>query len=280
MSTRQLLDDDAGAATGTASTLALNEVAVQRLHVSQAAPLACTDQVVVEAPVALSFNGLSHAVMMATPTALDALGLGFALSEGIIDTLDQCLDLAVLGRAQGTEVTMQISTRAFEALKGRRRSMEGRSGCGLCGIDSLEALGRWPAPARPPTPHTMDIASLLSAFEQLPTRQPLNQRTGGCHAAGWATPDGRLHRVFEDVGRHNALDKLIGHLAAQQLLGSPGAVILSSRASFELVRKCAQVGIGTLATISAPSSLAIEVAQASSVALLGFCRHEGAVRYA
>ncbi|RZL11137.1 MAG: formate dehydrogenase accessory sulfurtransferase FdhD [Rubrivivax sp.] len=277
MSTRQLLDDEQG--TG-ASASALKQVTVQRLRLRQLDPLACTDQVAVEAAVALSFNGLSHAVMMATPTALDALGLGFALSEGIIDTLDQCLDLSVLERAQGTEVAMQISTRAFEALKGRRRSMEGRSGCGLCGIDSLEALGRWPAPARPPTPHAVDIAVLVDAFAQLPDRQPLNQRTGGCHAAGWATPDGRLQWVFEDVGRHNALDKLIGHLAARQLLHSPGAVILSSRASFELVRKCAQVGIGTMATISAPSSLAIEVAQASSVALLGFCRHEGAVRYA
>ena len=279
MTRRQLLDEP-GTATDGALQGALNEVAVQRLRLGQPEPQACTDQVVVETPVALSFNGLSHAVMMATPTALDALGLGFALSEGIIDTIVQCLDLAVLDRAQGTEVSMQISTRAFEALKGRRRSMEGRSGCGLCGIDSLEALGRWPAPARPPLPHTMDIAALLSAFEQLPARQPLNQRSGGCHAAGWATPDGQLQWVFEDVGRHNALDKLIGHLAAQQLLGSPGAVILSSRASFELVRKCAQVGIGTLATISAPSSLAIEVARASSVALLGFCRREGAVRYA
>lgn len=272
------LDDD----EAPLQAAALLNVEVQRLQRSAPgrASLA-SDQVVVEAPVALCFNGLSHAVMMATPTSLPALGLGFALSEGIIDTPDQCRDLAVVAHEHGTEVQMHISTRAFEALKQRRRSMEGRSGCGLCGVDSLQALHETMLPARrhgPALPQ-VDLAAVLAAFAHLPSRQVLNQHTGGCHAAGWALPDGQLLAVHEDIGRHNALDKLIGLLAADNLLGTPGFVVMSSRASYELVRKCAQVGIGTLATISAPSSMAIQVARQTGIGLLGFCRADGAVLY-
>lgn len=265
----------------SAQAAALVSVEVQRLQ--RCAPGRATlasDLVVVEAPVALCFNGLSHAVMMATPTSLPDLGLGFALSEGIIDTPDQCRDLVVVAHEHGTEVQMHISTRAFEALKQRRRSMEGRSGCGLCGVDSLQALQQTMPPERAHgSARQVDLSAVLAAFAHLPSRQVLNQHTGGCHAAGWALPDGQLLRVHEDIGRHNALDKLIGQLAADNLLGTPGFVVMSSRASYELVRKCAQVSIDTLATISAPSSMAIQVARQTGVRLLGFCRADGAVLY-
>lgn len=269
---------------------ALAEVPVQRLRRGEGPQPVGVDQVVVEAPVALCFNGLSHAVMMATPTALDALGLGFALSEGIIEAPEHCHDLVVLSQAQGTEVQMQISTRAFEALKGQRRSMEGRSGCGLCGIDSLAALGQW-AGEGPGTDAELrqtqrgeqapiGVNPILRAIEQLPAHQHLNQHSGGCHAAGWASIDGQLQAVFEDVGRHNALDKLIGTLARNGRLGEPGFVVLSSRGSHELVRKCARVGIAALATISAPTAMGVRVAELAGLRLWGLCRPPRAVLYA
>jgi len=236
------------------------------------------DVVAVEAPVALVFNGLSHAVMMATPTDLEALGLGFALSEGLITGRDECRDIEVQAHARGCEVHLQVSSRAFAALKERKRSLEGRTGCGLCGIDSLAQLDLHPTEriqGRPPVP--ADI--VLRAFAALPARQALNAETGACHAAGWAAPDGTLLDVTEDVGRHNALDKLLGRRVLAGRLDEPGFVIMSSRASYELVRKCARLGIGTLAAISAPTSLAIDIARQSGLQLYGFCRGEQAVDY-
>jgi FdhD protein len=240
------------------------------------------ESVVVEAPVALVFNGVSHAVMLATPADLEVFGLGFALAEGVIDDAAECHDLEVESVARGMLVQMRIAEPRFRALKLRRRSLEGRSGCGLCGADSLEALSLDPprvaAATFDPTP-----AALARAFTGLRERQPLFDLTGGLHAAGWARPDGEVVAVFEDVGRHNALDKLIGELARRGLLRcgeSPaGFVVMSSRVGFELVRKCAQVGIPMLAAVSAPSSMAIDVARRANVALWGFCRGSGAVRY-
>lgn len=236
------------------------------------------DQVVSEVPVALTFNGLSHAVMMATPTELEAMALGFALSEGLIGTPAQCYGIDVTAGRLGCEVALEVAQQAFMQLKHKRRAMEGRSGCGLCGVDSLAALDLQPEPlpAMPPVP----VAAVLQAMAQLAAHQPVNRATGGCHAAGWATPDGSLQFALEDVGRHNALDKLIGRLAQRRLLGTPGFVVMSSRASYELVRKCARVGIGTLATVSAPSTLAVAIAQQAGLVLYGFSRGDSAVRYA
>ncbi|MCR5868810.1 formate dehydrogenase accessory sulfurtransferase FdhD [Aquincola sp. J276] len=236
------------------------------------------DVVVSEVPVAITFNGLSHAVMMATPTDLEAMALGFALSEGLIASPAQCYGIDVTAGRLGCEVALEVAQQAFVQLKHKRRSMEGRSGCGLCGVDSLAALDLQPEPlpARPPVP----VAAVLQAMAQLADHQPVNRATGGCHAAGWATPDGALQFAMEDVGRHNALDKLIGRLAQRRLLGTAGFVVMSSRASYELVRKCARVGIGTLATVSAPSTLAVAIAQQAGLVLYGFSRGQQAVRYA
>jgi FdhD protein len=241
------------------------------------------DQVICEQPVALVFNGISHAVMMATPTDLEDFALGFALSEGLIARVADCLDMAVHEGPHGIELQLQISARAFAALKAHRRMLSGRTGCGLCGVDSLQALqqshpsalaGAQPGVARLDAPD-----AVLRAFASLSARQALQADTGGCHAAAWASSDGQLLAVREDVGRHNALDKLIGHLARAGQLGQPGMALLSSRASYELVSKCARVGIGTLAVISAPTSMAISLARQTGVQLFGFCRGHSAVDY-
>ena len=249
------------------------------------------DLLAAETPVALVFNGIAHAVMMATPQDLDAFALGFALSEGIVLNADEVrgidvvlADLAQAGLPPGMaafEVHVEVSTRSFEQLKSRKRAMAGRTGCGVCGVESLGALDLLGAAVAPNnwTPQ-VDAAVVLHAFSQLAKRQPLNAKSGSLHAAGWSTLDGDLLYVFEDVGRHNALDKLIGTLAKADALAMPGFVILSSRASHELVRKCARVGIAALATISAPTSMGVRMAELSGVRLWGLCRAPRAVLYA
>ena len=249
------------------------------------------DAVAAEVPVALVFNGISHAVMMCTPQNLEAFALGFALSEGIIDQAADCYGIEVHASSAtnacnsdpdlpGIAVELEIASRCFARLKEKRRALTGRTGCGVCGIDSMEALDLVPETvAVPAWAQAIDLAVLQRAFAQLPALQLLNQQAGAIHAAGWATAEGELQTVMEDVGRHNALDKLIGHLAQRQQLGQPGLVLMTSRASYELVRKCARLQLPVLATISAPTSLAIEVANRSGIRLFGLCRGERAVAY-
>ncbi|MET0208995.1 MAG: formate dehydrogenase accessory sulfurtransferase FdhD [Burkholderiaceae bacterium] len=249
------------------------------------------DTLAAEVPVALVFNGVSHAVMMATPQDLEAFALGFALSEGILDTAADCrgievrvVDASDAGLPEGMpgiEVRLEISTRSFERLKDRRRSLAGRTGCGICGVESFAALDLTPAPlpvrdwvAR------IDLATVLRAFAALPAKQVLNREAGAIHAAGWADTDGRLIDVMEDVGRHNALDKLLGSLARSGRLGDPGFVLMSSRGSHELVRKCARLGIGAMATISAPTAMGVRMAELTGLRLWGLCRAPRAVLYA
>lgn len=244
-----------------------------------------------EVPVALVFNGISHAVMMATPQDVEAFALGFALSEGILDRAADCrgievnaVDAAVAGLPPGVdaiEVQLEISTRSFERLKGRRRSLAGRTGCGVCGVESFAGLE---LQSEPLPPHVwvsrVDLPTVLRAIDALPAWQRLNAEAGAIHAAGWATLEGELVAVLEDVGRHNALDKLIGTLARMGRLGEPGFVVLSSRGSHELVRKCTRVGIAALATISAPTAMGVHVAELAGLRLWGLCRAPRAVLYA
>jgi FdhD protein len=256
---------------------ATRTVSVQRHQGAQ--QVATQDQVICEHPVAIVFNGLSHAVMMATPLDLEDFGLGFALSEGLIGHARDCHDIAVHERPHGIEVHMQISARQFEALKDKRRTLAGRTGCGLCGTDSLQALQQSHPAALPAPPHPIAPAAISQAFAQLAAQQALQADTGACHAAAWASADGQIRVTREDVGRHNALDKLIGHLARAHQGQNAGFVLMSSRASYELVSKCARMGIGTLATISAPTSMAIDLAQATGLRLFGFCRGDSTVAY-
>nr|WP_244160096.1 formate dehydrogenase accessory sulfurtransferase FdhD [Paracidovorax cattleyae] len=246
------------------------------------------DAVASEVPVALVFNGLSHAVMMATPSDLQAFALGFALSEGLIDTPADCRGIEVFSRSgpqaggggAACEVHLEIATRCYARLKERRRALAGRTGCGLCGIDSLQALDLVPERVRTrPWAAALPAGVVLRAVAAMPGLQVLNATAGALHAAAWATPEGELTDLLEDVGRHNALDKLIGRLALQGRSGEDGFVVMSSRASYELVRKCARLDIPLLATVSAPTSLAVDLAAQAGIALWGLCRPPRAVRY-
>jgi len=241
--------------------------------------------VAAEVPVALVFNGISHAVMMATPDDLPAFAIGFALSEGIVERREDCRGVEVTFHGAGTadagcSVHIEIAPRQFARLKEIRRALAGRTGCGICGIDSLQALDLHPAPLPAPAwRDRLDMAAINRAFGALAQHQVLNAQTGALHAAGWATPEGQLTDVLEDVGRHNALDKLLGSLALAGRLGEPGFIVMTSRTSYELVRKCARLGVPALATISAPTGLALQLAQEAGMHLWGFCRPPTAVRY-
>ncbi len=288
------MDDDLQLAQHLPDALVHTRVAATRDATS---PSVIRDDVVAaEVPVALVFNGISHAVMMATPSDLEDFALGFALSEGLIDGPADCLGIDVQTLAQcepaaggavsagvlmpACQVDIEISSRTFARLKETRRSLAGRTGCGICGIDSLQALDIAPEKITPRDWATaLDVATVLRAVQAMPALQHLNAEAGAIHAAGWATPDGELTDLREDVGRHNALDKLLGALARQGRLGEQGFVVMSSRASYELVRKCARLDIPALATISAPTSLAVGIARQAGLQLWGLCRAPRAVRY-
>jgi FdhD protein len=250
-------------------------------HGAQAAPLiaAVVDHVIDEQPVALVYNGLSHVVMMATPLDLEDFALGFSLSEGLLLAFDELRDLKVESGPLGVSVHLEVSPRAFARFKDQRRQLTGRTGCGLCGIDSLTAFHASLPQGLVSPAHEVSLAAMAQAFRALPARQSLQARTGACHAAAWALPDGSLSLVREDVGRHNALDKLIGALVRQGLPLSPGLALVSSRASHEMVSKCVRLGMGGMAAISAPTALAIELARRSGLSLHGFCRNDSAVAY-
>jgi FdhD protein len=257
----------------------LRETAVRRLGIAASAR-DDSDTLAAEVPVALVFNGISHAVMMATPADLEDFALGFALSEGLIASRDECYGLEVVALAQGCEVQVEIASAAAARLKDRRRMLAGATGCGLCGIDSLAQLDLRPEPlTRPAWLAQLAPETVLRAFSQLAAHQPLNARTGAHHAAAWATPAGELLVAMEDVGRHNALDKLLGQRARERRDNAEGFVVMSSRASYELVRKCARLGVPALATISAPTTLAVDIAREAGLRLHGFCRGEQVVQY-
>jgi FdhD protein len=177
-------------------------------------------------------------------------------------------------------VQVEIASAAAARLKDRRRTLAGATGCGLCGIDSLAQLDLRPEPLpRPAWLAQLAPDTVLRAFSQLAAHQPLNARTGAHHAAAWATPGGELLAAMEDVGRHNALDKLLGQRARERRDNAEGFVVMSSRASYELVRKCARLGVPALATISAPTTLAVDIAREAGLRLHGFCRGEQVVQY-
>lgn len=234
------------------------------------------DTIVTEFPVALAYNGISHVVMMATPADLEDLALGFSLSEGILQRREQLLDLEVIEREQGTELAMTITAQAFAALRHRRRNLVGRSGCGLCGVESLAQAV--PAPAQVDDDLRLSHRALQDAALALGQRQSLKRLTGGVHGAAWCSASGVIELVREDVGRHNALDKLLG--AMQQTKHSrAGFALVTSRASYEMVAKAAACNIQVLAAVSAPTSLAVQQAEQSGLTLVGFLQPGRQVLY-
>ena len=240
--------------------------------------LAATETVVEEVPVAMVYNGISHAVLLATPADLEDFALGFSLAEGILSCASDLYDIALQPSAQGIALQMTIAGGAMHALKLRRRSMAGRTGCGLCGTESLDQVARPIAPVQ--AGGVASAPALHAAMAALQDSQVLHQATGAVHAAGWAGWDGRLQLAREDVGRHNALDKLIGALAFRGHDTRDGFAVVTSRASYEMVQKTAAAGIRLLAAISAPTAMAVRLAEQSGLTLAGFVRQDRQVVYA
>jgi FdhD protein len=256
------------------------EVVIQRFKNS--AFTGSTDLVAHEVPVALVFNGISHAVMLATPLNLIDFALGFSFSEGIIDHRSEVYDIEEFVHPDvGIEVHLNIATANFAKLKERRRTMVGRTGCGLCGLESLTAFeaGIETPALHAETNFVITQQALFGAFKSLQQKQSINKVTGSMHAAAWVSSVGEVLMVREDLGRHNALDKLIGALLDQDISTAHGCVIMTSRASYELAQKTARARIPLLATISAPTSLAIDLAQKSELTLIGFVRDTSLVVY-
>ena len=218
------------------------------------------------------YNGVSFAVMMATPHDLADFALGFSLSEGLIQLPAQLVDLQINTLLEGTELAMTVAEQAHGAHLARvgERLLPGRSGCGICGTRDLERAIRQPPAVRGDV--GLSHAGLERALSNLTARQPMNAATGAVHAAAWAHASGEIMLVREDVGRHNALDKLIGALHHAGIEPSTGFALITSRASYEMVTKAASAGFTVLAAISAPTALAIELARSAGLTLVGFAR--------
>lgn len=229
-----------------------------------------TDWVAEEVPVALVYNGVSHAVMLASPADLEDFAVGFSCSEGIVDNAAQIYDIELQPSAQGITLCLDIASACFARLKERRRSLAGRTGCGLCGTDSLAQAVRPPLPVAVGT--TFQAAAVSDALARMRERQLLLGVTGASHAAAWCTAAGEITLLREDVGRHNALDKVLGALVRAGTPAEAGFIAVTSRASYEMVQKTASAGIGLLAAVSGVTGLAIDTAQACGVTLLGFAR--------
>ncbi len=236
------------------------------------------DKVAEEVPIALIYNGISHVVMLATPADLADFALGFSLSEGIFRDKSDLYGVDIVTQAQGIELQMDVATECFVQLKQRRRNLTGRTGCGLCGAESLDQALRLPAQTINLSTLKVPVKSIELAFKTMQSHQPLQQATGATHACAWVSEQGEIQLVREDVGRHNAMDKLIGALAKSPVQ-SDGFVLTSSRASVEMVQKVASAGISMLAAISAPTGLAIRLADAYGVTLIGFLRDNQFVIY-
>lgn len=228
------------------------------------------DRIATEVPVALTYNRLSHVVMMATPENLEDFALGFSLTEGIIGAVGDLVATRVVAREGGLEVAMTIDEAWFDRLSTQRRNLTGRTGCGLCGAEKIEQALRYPEPVG----HALKVThqAVQQALQQMQHHQPLQAVTGAAHGAAWCNLDGHIQTLREDVGRHNALDKLIGALSRQAFDPVSGFVLVSSRASYEMVYKSAMAGMELLVAISAPTTLAVEFAQRSGQTLVGFAR--------
>ncbi len=253
----------------------LQRVAARRLLA--AGEVATIESVAAEVPVALVYNGTSHAVMMATPQDLGDFALGFSLSEGILRRPTELATLEIVETSGGIEARMQIDRRRAAMLDIRRRNLAGRTGCGICGVDSLETALR-PLPKLSPSlaPPAEAVRRALAA---LPAAQHLNSETHSVHAAAFADLEGRIVLLREDVGRHNALDKLISAMAGAGTDPANGFVVITSRCSMEMVQKAATIGIPTLVAISAPTTLAIKLAQESSLRMIALARADSLTVY-
>lgn len=230
------------------------------------------DCIAEEVPVAMVYNGATFAVMMASPHDLDDFALGFSLTERLVTDASQLLQLETRALIEGIELSMRVTDDAPGAHleQERQRLLPGRSGCGICGTRELENAVRHDGAVGEGVAISRD--ALESALHELKQRQPINLATGAVHAAAWADTTGHILLVREDVGRHNALDKLIGAIHRAGIDVNTGFALVTSRASYEMVTKAASAGIALLAAISAPTALAIELARSAGITLVGFAR--------
>jgi FdhD protein len=236
------------------------------------------DLVAEEMPVALVYHGVPHVVMLATPADLEDYAVGFTLSEGLVAHPEEIRGVEVSFGDEAAEIRITVAWERFSALLDRRRNLTGRSGCGLCGQETVEAavheVKTVSAGAR------LTAAELHDAIAQLAHLQPINARTGSVHAAAWVVPGRGIQLVREDVGRHNALDKTVGALVRAGLDPAGGALLLTSRASFEIVQKSAAVGVAFVAALSAPTAFAVRLAERAGLTLVAFAREHQHVVYA
>jgi len=251
----------------------------------KAGPTPAVEEVAVETPVALLYNGISHVVMMATPADLEDFAVGFSIAEGVVAQMGEIAAIAVTtavapsgtaggpGVVAGFRVDVTIPEERAFAVRMRHRNLSGRTGCGVCGVAEIDqALRPLPVIA---AGRAIAPAAIDRAMRDLPRRQQLNGLTGAVHAAGFADREGRLVTVREDIGRHNALDKLIGGALRDGRDPADGFVVVTSRCSMEMVQKTALFGAPLIAAVSAPTSLAIALADGSGVALVAFARGAG-----
>jgi formate dehydrogenase accessory protein FdhD len=265
----------AGQITGNAAAVSA-EVAVERW--TRGASSHTTDLVAEEMPVALVYHDVPHVVMLATPADLEDYAIGFTLSEGLVARADEIRGVEVVLGEASADVKITVAWERFTQLLQRRRNLAGRTGCGLCGAETAEDAIRECAPV--PTGVSITAAELHATLAQLPERQLINARTGSVHAAAWVVPGAGIQVVREDVGRHNALDKTIGALTRAGADFAAGYMLITSRASYEMVQKAATVGISLLVALSAPTAFAVRLAQRSGLTLVAFARADKHVVYA
>ena len=225
-----------------------------------------------ETPVTLSYNMSPHAVMMATPADLEDFAIGFSITEAIVRHAGDITRVSEVRYNRGIELQLDIPVDLATAVRARSRRLSGRTGCGICGTSSADDVLRTLPAVR--CDAGIGASAITRAMRELSNRQPLNDLTGAVHAAAWAHRDGTLVHVREDVGRHNALDKLVGALVRAGEPAHDGFVVMTSRGSFELVQKAAVLGVPLLAAVSAPTALAVRVAHAVGLTLVGFARDE------
>jgi FdhD protein len=236
------------------------------------------DAVAEEMPIALVYHDVPHVVMLATPADLEDYAIGFTLSEGLVANMGEIRGVTVTHGQGAADVHISVAWERFTALLQRRRNLAGRTGCGLCGAETAADAIREVAAV--PAGVSVTSAQLHQAIEELKQRQPINARTGSVHAAAWVLPGEGIQLVREDVGRHNALDKAIGALARSGADFAAGYMLITSRASYEMVQKCATLGIPMLAALSAPTAFAVRLAQGAGLTLVAFARSDRHVVYA
>lgn len=260
-------------------TIGIEKINMNKFKHGQLQPLQ-EDTVAIERPVALIYNGISHVVMMATPKDLNYFAIGFSLTENIIESIDEIYGIDIIDTEQGIEVHIDLSSRRFMQLKENRRYLTGRTGCGICGSEQIEQVCQFIPPL--PLCDKIHLSDFHQSLNDLTKVQTVGSQTGCTHAAVWLDLNGNFIAGFEDIGRHVALDKLLGYRAELQQKHNQnikGIILVSSRASYEMVQKTARCGVEFLFAVSAATSMAIEQAKQSQLTLVGFFRGAQGVIY-